>query len=129
MELLEILKAWIMGFPQWGEAELRIDTTDAEPVSCGLFPLGCEELSRKEDVLGNVRQRLRQTFALRRVAQRQEAAAAWLLEFAQWVRLQSPPHIGENTRIRAEKGRLLSVTQTGTATYEVKIILEYDKEI
>lgn len=129
MELLEILKGWLVGFPRWGEVDLNIDATAAQPVSCGLFPQGMEELKRQEDVLGNVKCRLRQTFLLRRLALHQEEAALWLMDFAHWVRLQKPPAVGENTRIRAEKGRLLSADQTGTATYEIKLILEYDKEM
>ena len=129
MEQLGILKNYLMAFPEWGDTAITIDTTDPTPGSCGLFPLGTEELSRREDVLGNVKLRLRQTYALRRVALRQEEGAAFMAELAAWIRTQPAPDLGENTRIRGEKGRLASVSQTGTATYELKIITEFEKEI
>lgn len=134
MEILEKLKFWLQTFPQWGEAQLLVDDTAAESVSCGLFPIGVEELSRKEDLLGNKSVQCRQTFLLRRIAQRQEEAAAWLMEFQAWVGQQSQkkaaPIFGdvpEKEWIRAEKGRLAAVTQTGTATYEIRIVCEYTK--
>ena len=127
MDLIEILKGWLMGFPGW-EGGLDIDATGEKPGSCGLFPLGAQELSRREDVLGNVRRRLRCAFALRRVALHGPEAAEYLLELCRWIGEQPPPKIGENTRIRGEKGTMVKLCQTGTATYEMKIILEYDKE-
>ena len=129
MELLEQIKDWLVTFPQWGEQVLHIDTTAAGPDNCGLFPLGQEILETKQDVLGNISQKLRNSFLLRRIASRQESAAVWLLGFQDWVRQQSlaglAPRFGEHCRIRAEKGRLISATQTGTATYEVKIVIEF----
>lgn len=134
MEILEKLKAWLRTFPLWGEAELQVDDTGAEPVSCGLFPIGVEELSCKEDLLGNKSVQCRQTFLLRRIAQRQEEATAWLMEFQVWVRQQSrekaAPTFGDvpgKEWIRAEKGRLSAATQAGTATYEIRIVCEYTK--
>ena len=134
MEILEKLKSWLQSFPQWGEAELLVDDTAAQPISCGLFPIGVEELSRKEDLLGNKSVQCRQTFLLRRIAQRQEEAAAWLMAFQAWVAQQAhaktAPTFGDvpgDEWIRAEKGRLSAVTQTGTATYEIRIVSQYTK--
>lgn len=134
MEILEKLKTWLQTFPQWGEVELLVDDTAAQPISCGLFPIGVEELSRREDLLGNKSVQCRQTFLLRRIAQRQEEAAAWLMAFQAWVSQQAHaktlPAFGDvpgKEWIRAEKGRLTAVTQTGTATYEIRIICEYTK--
>lgn len=118
-----------MRFPGWGEVALSIDTTDPTPGSCGLFPLGTEEISRREDLLGNVTCRLRQTFLLRRVAVRGEDAAAFMAALSRWIWEQPAPDLGADTRIRGEKGRLASVDRTDTATYEMKIIAEFEKEI
>ena len=126
MEQLEILKNFLAGFDGLSPA---IDMTSPEPGSCGLFPQGTEEISRREDVLGNVTCRLRQTYLLRRVDIRGEMGASFMLRLCQWAQDQPAPELGENTRIRWEKGRLVSVSQTGTATYEMKIITEYDKEL
>ena len=135
MEMLEKMRAWLMGYPGWGDRELCIDSTQAEPGSCGLFPAGLEMVSRREDVLGNVAEMWRCHFLLRRIALRQEVAAAWLLDFQDWVRSQSlqglTPRFGDipgQERMRAEKGKLLSVSQTGTGTYELKLTAEYMKE-
>ena len=83
MELLEQIKNWLVTFPQWDEQVLHIDTTAGKPDCCGLFPLGQELLETKQDVLGNVSQKLRYSFLLRRVAPRQESAAVWLLPILQ----------------------------------------------
>ena len=132
MELLQSIKNWLVTFPLWGEQELHMDTTAAEPDNCGLFPLGQEVLQTRQDVLGTTRQQLRYTFLLRRLALRQEDAAAWLLALQDWVRQQSlrqlAPRLGEHCTFRAEKGKLVSATQTGSGTYEVKIITEFIKE-
>ena len=129
MEELEKLKSWLREFPLWDGAELCIDSTDAQPAGCGLFPLGLEQLSVQEDLLGNRTIRFRQQFLLRRVAVRNEAAAAWLLEFQKWVCRQSRaglcPRFGEEQHLRAEKGRLLRADQTGTATYELTLSADY----
>lgn len=129
MDTLEILKGWLVGFPEWGNAQLHIDITEPDPGSCGLFPLGTEEISRREDVLGNVKVRLRMTCLLRRVALRRDEGAAFMAELSRWIGQRPAPMLGMNTRIRGEKGKLASVSQTGTATYEMKIIAEFEKEI
>ena len=126
MEQLEILKNFLAGFENLSPA---IDMTCPQPGSCGLYPQGTEEISRREDVLGNVTCRLRQSYLLRRVDIRGEPGANFMLRLCQWAQEQPIPYLGENTRIRWEKGRLVSVSQTGTATYEMKIILEFDKEL
>ena len=129
MEYLEQLTAWLKGFPQWGEAQLTVDTTGAQPGHCGLFPLGVEVLEDKEDVLGNRHSRLRQTFLLRRMAVRGMDAAAWLLAFSRWVgQNAAAPVFGLRQTVRAEKGRLLSAPQTGTGLYEIRLTFEYENE-
>ena len=132
MEALEKVKAWLQTFPLWAQAPLHIDNTGAEPINCGLFPVGVEELGRKEDLLGNRQIDCRQTFLLRRIAQREEIAAGWLMALQQWVQQQNAagtaPRLGdvaEKCWVRAEKGRLSAANQTGTATYEIRIVFDY----
>lgn len=131
MEFLEKVKAWLQTFPLWAQAPLQIDDTGPEPVNCGLFPIGVEELSQKEDLLGNRQIDYRQTFLLRRIAQREEAASGWLMALQQWVQQQNAagtapvPGNAAKSRVRAEKGRLSAATQTGTATYEIRIVFDY----
>lgn len=115
---------------------LYVDYTDARPGNMGLFSGGMEELERKTDILGNVTIRNRCSFTLRRVCagqQSNEADAQWLLEFQNWIQRQSiqglAPVFGENTRWRAEKGRLRDASQTGTGVYTVNLTVEYTKNM
>ena len=130
--MLEQVQNWLKQFPLWGETVLYVDYTDAQPGNMGLFSGGIEELERKTDILGKVTVRNRCGFTLRRVSagqQSNEADAAWLLEFQKWVQQQSvqgkAPVLGENTRWRAEKGRLREASQTGTGVYVVHLTVEY----
>lgn len=131
MEELEKLKSWLTTYPGWG-GEVLVDHTRAVPGHFGLYPQGVRQLSRKEDVLGNARVRLRGTFELYRVTTGQAdnaGPAGWLLEFQEWVRQQSEsglaPRFGEDQQIRAEQGRLQKASQPGTGTYAVTITVEY----
>ena len=134
---LTTLSSWLLTFPGWDEGwVLHTDRTEAEPENTGLFPLGAEELSRREDVLGNVTVRCRYRFYLYRVAQQSDpqANARWLLEFQQWVQQQSAigaaPRFGDDPkaeRLRAEKGKLSEASQTGTGTYVVTLTAEFVK--
>lgn len=131
MEQINALRALLLTFPLWGQQPLFIDSTDASPECCGLFPLGLRELERREDVLGGCRQRLRQTFLLRRHGCRGEDAAAWLLQLQQWLMEQADvlqPVFGTQLQLRAEQGKLTSTAQPGTGVYEVQITVEYTKE-
>jgi len=97
-----------------------------------LFPLGLEVLERRCDLLGQVRLRCRQKFALDRAVCPGQEQAAWLLEFQRWVAEQSAlglaPRFGDDPaaeHIRAEKGRLKEVSAAGTAVYEVILTAEF----
>lgn len=127
-ETLNQVADWIKTFPQWGDAPLSVDLTPPTPGSCGLFPIGEEEVSRREDVVGNVVRRYKQEFLLRRVALRGEQAAAWLIAFGRWVRNTQPPALGQDCLAKALRGRLLTSVHTGIATYEIKISMEYTEE-
>jgi len=125
MDILEKVAAWVKSYPGWGGADLTVDNTAPTPGSCGLFPLGEEELSRQTDVVGNTRVRYRRNFALRRVAVRGENAARWMMDFGRWARTSDPPALGDQTVARAVGGRLLTSVVTGIATYDITISLEY----
>lgn len=135
---LEKVQAWLLTYPQWEEGKLLyVDYTDAVPGNTGLYPGGLEEVSRKSDVLGNVTVQNRYHFALYRVvtaAEDNAANAQWLMEFQKWVQGQSAaglaPQFGDEPareRIRAEKGKLKEVSQTGTGTYVVTLTAEFVK--
>lgn len=135
---LEKVRQWVLTYPQWGEGtQLHMDYTDAVPGNGGLYPTGQEEVSRREDVLGNVTVQCRYRFSLYRVTTGQEdngANAQWLMGFQQWVQQQSAaglaPKFGdapEKEWIRAEKGKLGEASQTGTAVYAVTLTAEFVK--
>lgn len=137
MNHLEMLRQWLLTYPNWGESgPLYVDYTDCVP-GAGLFPAGLEELSRQEDVLGNVTVKCRYHFALYRVSAAQEdraGEAQWLLGFQQWVQQQSvaglAPQFGDvpgAERLRAQKGKLKEASQTGLATYVVTLIADFTK--
>ena len=138
MTNLTKLRNWLQNFPGWDDSwELHTDYLDAKPGNSGLYPLGGEEISRREDVLGNVTVQCRYRFYLFRMTQQSDplANAQWLLEFQEWVRQQSAtgaaPQFGDDPkqeRLRAEKGKLSEVSQTGTGTYVVTLTAEFIKQ-
>ena len=121
--------------PLWDKSwELHTDHTAAQPENSGLFPLGAEELSRREDVLGNVKTRYSCAFMLRRAAVPGEENARWLLELQNWTadqdRMGLAPKFGDEPkteRIRAFEGRLEKHTQSGSAMYTVQLTAEFTK--
>ena len=131
--MLEKMMAWLQTFPKW-EDSICIDYVDAAPGSTGLYPKGLKELSRAEDVLGNLRLRCRCDFLLRRRAGKHEENAQWLLEFQNWVmaqdRLGLAPKFGDEPqteRIRAFEGQLHSHEQVGSTMYTVRLSAEFTK--
>lgn len=131
--MLEMMKAWLETFPQW-EGTLQFDYADAVPGNSGLYPKGITELSRREDVLGNVRTRYSCAFTLRRAAGQGPENAQWLLDFQNWVmeqdRLGLAPKFGDeprSERLRAFEGRLDSRHQAGSNMYTVQLTAEFTK--
>ena len=134
MEQLEKLRRWLQRFPLWGNAKLYIDSLPVGLGNMGLYPMGVELLERREDLLGNVRTRLRQRFILYRNVSPGEDQGLWLLQLQQWVADQwvqgLAPRFGDDPdgeSVRAEKGALKEVTAAGTAVYTVSITVEYVK--
>ena len=136
MTALEEMVQWLKTFPLW-EDDLHIDDLGAAPSNTGLYPGGLEEVSRREDVLGNVTVVCRLHFLLyRRTARQQDNGenSRWLLQLQDWVQQQSAaglaPVFGDDPkkeRIRAEKGKLQEASQTGTGKYAVSITAEFEK--
>ncbi len=133
------LTDWLKTFPLWQEEALSVDYLDAAPGNAGLYPEGLEEVSRKGDVLGNVTVKNRLHFVLYRLCTGQQDGrenSLWLLQLQAWIQQQSiaglTPKFGdvpEQESIYAQKGRLLSANQTGTAKYAVNITAEFIKKI
>lgn len=138
MTALEKMTAWLQTFPLWQGETLYVDYVDAVPGNAGLYPEGLEQVSRREDVLGNVTVKNRLHFVLYRVTAGQQdnrENSAWLLELQKWVQEQSAaglaPSFGDaphRERICAQKGKLKSASQTGTGTYTVNLTVEFTKQ-
>lgn len=131
--MLEILMQWLQTFPEW-EDTLQLDYADVVPGNAGLYPRGITELSRREDVLGNVSVHLRCGFQLRRVAGIGEENARWLLNFQNWVARQDAlglcPKFGDEPKtehIRAFDGKLDGHAQVGSVCYTVQLSVEFTK--
>ena len=130
MDILETVRRWVAGFPLWGEAELTVDCIGPAPENGGLFPKGVELVKVSEDVLGNKKHHLRCAFLLQRAEHAPDGTdAGALLEFQNWVYAQSAagkaPQLGENTRWKAENGRLEGSKGVGTGVYTVMLVAEY----
>ena len=131
---LEKLQQWLLTYPGWKDT-LLVDFTEAEPGNSGLFPNGLEEISRREDVLGNLQIACRYRFMLyRRTAGRADntANAQWLLDFQNWVQQQSlaglTPRFGDvpaRERLQAQKGTRKEGAQVGM--YAVALIADFMK--
>lgn len=130
MDKLQILKAWLETFPDWGEAEWDVDLTGATPSSCRLTLEDDRVVRRTEDVLGGSVLTMQAQFALTRVTYCEENPGQWVEDFTQWILHQSElgnaPKLGEGiTRIRPEKGKL--ETQGDKAVYTVRLLGNYEK--
>lgn len=131
--MLEKMRQWLETFPGW-EGTLQLDYVDAVPVSNGLYPRGITELSRREDVLGNLTARCRCDFLLHRTAGQSTENAQWLLDFQNWVmeqdRMGLAPAFGDvpgTQRLRASEGKLENLKQVGSALYTVQLSVEFTK--
>lgn len=131
---LEKMQQWLQSYPGW-EENLAVNFVEAEPGNTGLFPTGPEEVSRQQDVLGNLKITCRYRFTLyRRTAGRTDSAynAQWLLDFQHWVQQQSAaglaPCFGdvpEQERIYAKGGALQKASLTGV--YAVTLVADFMK--
>jgi len=136
MENVEKLRSWLMTYPKWMDGTFYTDYLDGVPGSAGLYPKGVETLSRQEDLMGNVTVQNRSRFVLRLVRKSQGDNAQWLLDLQNWVQRQSEsglaPRFGDDPlfeQLRAEKGCLHSLSQSGVATYEVTLTAQYRRMI
>lgn len=134
--MIENFRNWLMTFPGW-EGELPVDYLQNTPGSCGLFCAGEEEVSCREDLVGNVTARCRCKFILYRVTPAGEdnlQYAQWGLSLQRWLQSQSAlglaPKLGDDPateRVYSEKGQFTATRQSGTGRYQVTVWAEYTK--
>lgn len=138
---LEAFREWISSFPDFPVLErFQVDYTDQIPCNGGLFPSGLVELSRKEDILGNITVTNQYNFALYYIFQKSPGDdfgatenAEWLIRFQKWVQEQgirnSVPKFGNTeTRqiVKAQNGALYEQDEEGTAVYMVQVSVQYE---
>lgn len=116
--MAEEILAWLQKFT--GET-VHMDYLPEQPGSWGLFPQGQEQISRQEDVLGNVTTHLRHTYILRRVGLRQTEDQTLMEQLCRWVAAQNEKKLSP-APVTAEKARMENARQTGTGVYGVKLI-------
>ena len=134
------IRAWIATFPGFDIlGSFRCDYTDQIPASGGVFPAGLVEISRTEDILGNVTAVNQYNFGLYYVLEKSPdddggatENADWIMDFQRWVQEQSvrglAPRIGntdEREVIRAQNGALYDAQDEGTATYMVALSVQF----
>ncbi|MBE6771073.1 MAG: hypothetical protein E7547_02875 [Ruminococcaceae bacterium] len=140
---LEKVREWIKTFPKFdGISEFNVDYTDNIPANGGIFPSGLVEISRVEDVIGNVTVENQYNFGLYYVfskAPEDDIGAAlnadWIMEFQQWVQEQSilgkaPTfgNTGEKEKASAQNGVLYDADIEGVATYMVQLSFNFKKK-
>lgn len=142
MSDLERIREWISEYPGTEALQgLRIDYYSAQPENGSIAPAGLTEISRTEDILGNVTVENQYNFGLyfvlTKAADDDETAAAnaeWIMGLQQWVQEQSiqrlAPTFGEEPkteRIQAQNGALDVNNEDGTATYFVRLTINFKK--
>lgn len=142
MTALEKITAFVRSYPGADILqEFHIDYTDQIPANGGTFPSGLVEISRKEDLMGNVTVSNQYNFGLYYVFpkspgddERAAANADWIMDFQEWVQERSAtgeaPVFGDRPReerIMAQNGVLYSAQDEGTAIYMVQLSVRFVK--
>lgn len=122
MDILEKVRIWL----EVHGVLPAVDSCGLTAGETGLFPLGMEQVSVRENVLGNRVRQMRYIFLLRRTAVPGLDAATWLFQL-QELAAKDPPVLGEKQQFRAEKGRLVKNTSTGLGIYELRLIAEREE--
>ena len=121
--------------------ELRVDYFTPNPDNGSIDPSGLVEISRSEDILGNVTVENQYNFALYFVLLKSSGDddsaadnASMLMDFQDWVQEQSirrlVPVFGDEPRketVKAQNGALYAADEEGTAIYTVQLSVNFIK--
>lgn len=142
MSDLEKLREWVKTFPGYEAiADYRIDLMDQIPYQSSIAPSGLVQISRKEDILGNVIVENQYNFGLYYAFPKDPkddtyatANAEWLMAFQNWVQEQSvrllAPTFGNvptEERMSAQNGSIYYADEEGTAVYVVQLSVNFKK--
>ena len=138
------LREWLGTYPGYDlSANMLVDYLDSIPGSKSLRPGGLVEISRNEDILGNVTVSNQYNFGLYIAVAKSPgdgASAAynadWVLDFQRWVQQQSITHRAptfgnidqQQERIKAQNGELHDTYQDGVGLYIVALSAEFKEK-
>ena len=143
MSALEKIRNWIATYPGYDIlGRFQVDYTDQVPSNGGIFPSGLVEISRTEDIIGNVTVQNQYNFGLYYVFPKDpgdnagaQINADWIMDFQLWVQEQSvrrlAPVFGDEPRterVQAQNGVLYDADEEGTATYMVQLSVNFTKK-
>ena len=142
MSDLEKIRKWVSSYPGANRMrDMKVDYFSQNPDNGSIDPSGLVEVSRNEDILGNVTVENQYNFALYFVFlkapdddQGATENAAWLMDFQRWVQEQSIrkkiPTFGDDPAresARAQNGALYAADEEGTAIYTVQLSINFIK--
>lgn len=142
MSALKKIRDWLETFPGNERLEsLRVDYVSADPGSGSIAPSGLVEISRTEDILGNITVENQYNFGLYYVLAKatdddkgSTQNADWLMDLQEWVQEQSiigaAPKFGDEPaaeRIQAQNGSIYGADEEGTAIYMVQLSVNFIK--
>lgn len=137
MSDLDKLKGWIQTYPGYDQlGEMQVDYTDRLPGCFGVFPAGLVEISRKENLFGEVTVQNQYNFALYLVLPKApgddvgaQINADWVMDFQHWVQAQSVTHKAPTfgnvdtfcETMSAQNGALYDADEEGLAMYMISL--------
>lgn len=139
---LEKIRNWLLTCPETERLQsFRVDYLTRDPESGSIRSSGLTELSRTEDLLGNVKVENQISFGLYYVLNKSaeddagtQDNAQWVLSLQQWVQQQSIQHLAptfgdepQKERMTAQNGALYAENENGTATYLVQLTANFTK--
>lgn len=143
MSALTKIREWLATFPGNDRLEsLQVDYVSAEPGSGSIAPSGLIEISRIEDILGNITVENQYNFGLYYVFAKSTdddegstQNADWMMDLQEWVQEQSitgaAPRFGEEPaaeKIKAQNGSIYGANEEGTAIYMVQLSINFIKK-
>lgn len=143
MSDLQKIRDWIQSYPKISAAtDLYVDYYADQPENSSIAPSGLQEISRKEDILGNIIVENQYNFALYFVFPKSPGEdtgatenAEWLLDFQSWVQKQSIrrliPTFGDEPKtetIKAQNGEIVYAGPEGIGMYTVLLSINFTKK-
>ena len=137
------VREWLQTFPQFKRQQgLKVDYYSTQLDNSSIAPSGLQEISRTEDILGNVEVKNQYNFSLEFVLTKSpgddvgaEENADWLLQFQRWVQEQSirklVPTFGDEPAmetIKAQNGANTYADIEGNAVYTVLLSITFTKK-